>query len=92
MVSNCPGQDGRNLKVDIYKCPNCQNDVEIFSDENRIRCRKCGNYVYREKVPSCVEWCSKARECVGEERWKQLKGECEESQTANTPAKSSPNS
>jgi len=75
MVSRCPGQDGRNLTVALYKCPDCGNEVEIFSDETRIRCRKCGSYVYRDKVPSCIQWCSKARECLGEERWKQLQSE-----------------
>lgn len=70
MVSRCPGQDSRNLKAAIYQCPVCHNEVEIFSDETRIKCRKCGNYVYRDKTPSCIEWCSKARECIGEERWK----------------------
>ena len=72
MVSHCPGQDGWNLKVAVYKCPTCGSEVEIFSDETRIKCRICGNYVYREKLPSCIEWCAKARECLGEERWKQL--------------------
>jgi NADH pyrophosphatase NudC (nudix superfamily) len=75
MVSGCPGQDGRNLRVSLHKCPSCGNEVEMFSDETRIRCRNCGNYVYKENVPSCIEWCSKARECLGEERWKMLKGD-----------------
>jgi len=75
MVSGCPGQDGRNLRVSLHKCPNCGNEVEMFSDETRIKCRNCGNYVYKENVPSCIEWCSKARECLGEERWKLLKGD-----------------
>jgi NADH pyrophosphatase NudC (nudix superfamily) len=75
MVSGCPGQDGRNLRVSIHKCPNCGNEVEMFSDETRIKCRDCGNYVYKENVPSCIEWCAKARECLGEERWKLLKGD-----------------
>ncbi len=72
MVSRCPGQDSRNLKVSVHQCPVCQNEVEIFSDETRIKCRKCNNYVYKDKTPSCIEWCSKARECIGEERWKQI--------------------
>ena len=33
MHSKCPGQDSRNLRVALYKCPNCGADVEIFSDE-----------------------------------------------------------
>jgi endogenous inhibitor of DNA gyrase (YacG/DUF329 family) len=49
--------------------------VEIFSDEIRVKCPKCGEKVYREQVPSCIDWCAKARECLGEERWKELRGE-----------------
>ncbi len=75
MYSKCPGQDSRKLRVALYKCPNCGADVEIFSDELRIKCRKCGQYVYREKTPSCIEWCAAARQCLGEERWRQLKGD-----------------
>lgn len=75
MNSKCPGQDTRNLKVGLYKCPNCGHEVEIFSDELKVKCPKCGEKVYRDKVPSCIEWCAKARECLGEERWKQLRGE-----------------
>jgi len=75
MVSHCPGQDGRNLKVSLHKCPECGHEVEIFSDETRVKCRKCESYVYKEETPSCIQWCVKARECLGEERWKALHGE-----------------
>jgi hypothetical protein len=30
--------------------------------------------VFKEKMPSCIEWCSSARQCLGEERWHQLMG------------------
>jgi hypothetical protein len=30
--------------------------------------------VFREEIPSCIEWCSSARQCLGEERWHQLMG------------------
>ena len=33
-----PGQDGRNLKVSLHKCPNCGNEVEIFSVCNALVC------------------------------------------------------
>ncbi len=75
MYSKCPGQDSRNLKVEVYKCPNCGAGVEIFSDETRAKCQKCGAKVYKEQLPSCIQWCAKARECLGEERWRELKGE-----------------
>ena len=75
MAVKSPGQDMRNLRVSVHKCTNCGAEVEIFSDELRVKCPKCGEKVYREQVPSCIDWCAKARECLGEERWKQLRGE-----------------
>jgi ribosomal protein S27E len=74
MSGRCPGQDGRDLKVSMHICPYCGSEVEMFSDETRVKCHTCGNYVCKDEVPSCVAWCSKARECVGEERWAELKG------------------
>jgi len=75
MTSKCPGQDGRNLRVSLHKCPDCGYEVEIFSDELKLKCPQCGQTVYREKTPSCIDWCASARQCLGEERWKELKVE-----------------
>ena len=75
MAGKCPGQDSKNLRSAVYKCPSCGDFVEIFSDEARFRCKKCGQYVYREKAPSCMEWCPSARQCLGEDRWRQLMGQ-----------------
>jgi ribosomal protein S27AE len=74
MESKCPGQDIRNLRAAMYKCPKCGNEVEMFSDELRIKCKKCGEYVYKEQTPSCIEWCPSAEQCLGPERWKAIKG------------------
>jgi len=68
----CPGLDTRFLKAENRKCNRCGYSVEIFSDEIRVRCPKCKNSVYRE-IPSCIDWCQYARQCIGEEKWKQLK-------------------
>jgi ribosomal protein S27E len=73
MTSKCPGQDFRNLRVQLYKCPGCGTEIEIFSDEIKVKCHKCGETVYREKIPSCIEWCASARQCLGEEKWKELR-------------------
>ncbi len=75
MDGRCPGQDARNLRSAYYKCPKCGALVEIFSDELRFRCQQCGEYVFRERTPSCIEWCARARECLGEDRWRQLTGQ-----------------
>jgi len=71
----CPGQDMRNLRVELYKCPSCGAEVEVFSDELKAKCYNCGNMVYKEKMPSCIDWCASARQCLGEARWKELRGD-----------------
>jgi len=73
MIPKCPGQDGRDLKVEILTCPNCGYKVEIFSDEIEVKCPKCKVSACRERLPTCVDWCKAARKCIGEEKWKQLK-------------------
>ena len=73
MRSQCPGQDFRNLRVSLHKCSNCGFEVEIFSNETRVKCDECGEMVDREKIPSCIDWCASARQCLGEERWEKLK-------------------
>ncbi len=73
MTLKCPGQDSRNLKVEVIRCSRCGYEVEIFSDEQRVRCPKCKKTVSRERLPSCVDWCKAARQCIGEERWRKLK-------------------
>jgi predicted RNA-binding Zn-ribbon protein involved in translation (DUF1610 family) len=47
MDNKCPGQESRNLQVSLHKCPSCGAEVELFSDETKIRCKKCGEIVYR---------------------------------------------
>jgi len=75
VINKCPGQDDRNIKSEILKCPECGHEVEMFSDEVNVRCPKCNNRVCRQRLPSCVNWCKAARQCIGEEKWKQLKKE-----------------
>jgi len=75
MYSKCPGQNPRNLRAALYRCPNCGAEVEIFSDEMRVKCGECDEYIYRDRIPSCIDWCASARQCLGEERWKELRGD-----------------
>jgi ribosomal protein S27AE len=87
MGFRCPGQDGRNLTASIHICPNCGAEVEMFSDEVRVRCRGCGAWVEKEAVPSCIEWCVQARACIGEARWQALmeaRGNVEEAAQAES--------
>ena len=73
MLSGCPGADKIKNPVPYYKkCPRCGGEVEIWSDEFYAKCPKCGGIVLGENVPSCVEWCKYARECLGLTRYNRL--------------------
>ncbi|MCX5700596.1 MAG: phosphohydrolase [Candidatus Omnitrophica bacterium] len=74
MINKCPGQDDRNIKAEPIRCPDCGYTAEIFTDEIKVKCPKCKGFICRSRLPSCVDWCKAARECIGEEKWKQLKG------------------
>ena len=74
MITQCPGQERRNIQVETIKCPDCGYIAEIFSDEFKVRCPNCRGLICRSRLPSCVDWCKSARDCVGEEKWEQLEG------------------
>ncbi len=67
----CPGAVRiREPIPEFFKCPTCSSEVEIWTHEQSRRCETCGTEVYKEYVPSCVEWCKYAVDCVGEEAYK----------------------
>ncbi len=73
MLEKCPGSgDVRTPTITIKKCPECGEEIEIFSNEMQVACSNCGFTVY-SKLESCVQWCKYAIECVGEEVYKKLK-------------------
>lgn len=73
MIFKCPGQDDRNLKAETLTCTDCGYKVEIFSDEVKVTCPRCKNLVCRQRLPSCVDWCKFAKECVDKEKYDRLK-------------------
>lgn len=71
-MEKCPG--AANLKtptLTVKKCPKCNCEVEIFSDDIKVKCGKCGFVIYNE-IESCIKWCKYAKECLGEELYKKL--------------------
>jgi arsenate reductase (thioredoxin) len=73
MFDKCPG--AAHIRTPIIKvktCPQCGNEIEIFSNEMQTQCRKCGRTVFND-LESCVQWCEYAEECVGEEMYRKLK-------------------
>jgi len=70
MKNFCPGAKLiRQPAPEIFKCPNCGEEVEIWTDELRGKCSKCGTVVIKDQEQSCLEWCKMAKECVGEETY-----------------------
>jgi Fe-S-cluster-containing dehydrogenase component len=62
---SCPGRRSRNLDSQIVRCGECGSPVEIFSDEQKARCR-CGKVILRDALPTCISWCPAAERCLGE--------------------------
>lgn len=72
MMTRCPGSLAGTPTLKVKKCPECGGDVEVFSNDVKVNCEKCGFAVYND-VESCVQWCKYAKECVGEQLYKKLK-------------------
>lgn len=70
MVFECPGSGQiKHPRPESIKCPFCSEDVEIWTDEIETICPNCKRLVTREQKQSCLEWCSYAKECVGENKY-----------------------
>ena len=66
MLRSCPGASVvKALKPYDVTCPHCGTEAEVWSDELRARCPTCHAWVYRERGATCLDWCAKAKECVG---------------------------
>lgn len=66
MIFKCPGQDKRNIQAKVLKCPECGYEIELFSDEIKANCPRCRKEVCVDNLPSCIDWCRHAKECVGQ--------------------------
>lgn len=67
MHNFCPGAKLiRQPKPEIFICPNCGEEVEIWTDEIKAVCPNCKTTVFKFQDMSCVEWCKMAKECIGE--------------------------
>jgi HD superfamily phosphodiesterase len=69
MLNNCPGQDKRKIAPEPIICSSCGYEAEMFSDEIKASCPQCRQVFYREVLPTCVDWCACAQECIGEQEY-----------------------
>lgn len=70
LYKECPGsQRIKKPYPEEIKCK-CGQIVEIWSDETSATCKHCKKEISREMLPTCLDWCSMAKECVGGEKYK----------------------
>ena len=72
-MEGCPG--AANLKTPtlaIRRCPQCGEEIEIFSNEVSASCGKCGFVVYSDTA-SCIRWCRYAEGCVGPDIYRKFR-------------------
>jgi len=53
--------------LEIKKCPECGEGIEVFSTDRECTCPRCGFVVYNDLV-SCLKWCRYAEQCLGEKK------------------------
>lgn len=73
MEFECPGRKQFTKPMpEIFPCPYCHQELEMWTDEVQTTCDNCGNTVTRERLQGCIDWCQSARECLGEELYQRL--------------------
>src|SRR4030066_152981 len=69
--SFCPGSKLlRQPAPELFPCPNCGTEVEIWTDELKGICPSCKKAVFRDGGMSCLDWCKYGKECVGDAAYK----------------------
>ena len=66
MDIGCPG--AKKLKQpepQEIRCTFCGYELEIWTDEARVKCPGCKRTVIRKLAASCLDWCKYAKECFG---------------------------
>lgn len=69
LFEGCQGNKG--VQIQEKTCPNCGNVVELMTSDVYTECEECGCTVYSDLM-ECVQRCSKAKECVGEDYYQRL--------------------
>ena len=69
IMSGCQGKP--EPKPIDKKCPNCGEEIEIWTIDTEAVCPHCGFKIYNDTL-NCVQWCKYARECVGDTAYEQL--------------------
>ena len=73
LMDGCPGAASlKTPTLTIKRCPQCGEEIEIFSNEVSATCGKCGFVIYNDTA-SCIRWCRFAEACVGPEIYRKFR-------------------
>jgi predicted RNA-binding Zn-ribbon protein involved in translation (DUF1610 family) len=68
-TKKCPGMDPAYFKpedIKVHKCLSCNQDLEFWKDDVKIKCSQCGHYNFNPNLGNtCLVWCREAAKCVG---------------------------
>jgi len=57
-------------------CPSCGAVIEMWKDDVKRKCPRCKTTLFNPKLGNtCLSWCAKAEECLGNldiEEWKKM--------------------
>ncbi|MFQ5873429.1 MAG: hypothetical protein ACE5JL_06470 [Dehalococcoidia bacterium] len=42
------GHGHEDVEVELYECPSCGTENEMFSNENKVKCYQCGGMIRRQ--------------------------------------------
>jgi len=70
IMSGCQSKS-KEITITEKICPNCGQEVEIFSVDTEAVCENCGTVIYNDTL-SCVQWCKFARQCVGDATYERM--------------------
>ncbi len=69
ILEGCQGKPQIRIMEKI--CPQCGNEIEIFSIDTEAVCENCGFTIYNDTL-TCAQWCKYAREFFGDEAYEAL--------------------
>lgn len=71
MNFSCPGAKIlKQPEPQDIKCPFCDYELEIWTDEIKVKCPHCQKIIIRKQTASCLDWCKYAKDCVGDTVYK----------------------
>ena len=70
IMDGCQGKP-RTPTIMEKICPQCGEEIEMFSIDTEVACENCGFVAYNDTL-SCVQWCKYARQCVGDDMYEHM--------------------